>query len=488
MANPLSSDAAELLKLRLSGKAANTESPVQRGTRPRLSFAQERLWFIGRLMPEVTAYNVPVAYRLRGDLDTTALERSLEWVVARHEALRTRYTEDESGPYQVIDPPGSFHVGILDVSELDDPPAHAREVVAQDANTPFDLARGPVFRARLLSLSADDHVLAIVVHHTVFDRQSLDILTNELAACYSAFTSGEEPDLPALPTQFPDFGEWQRRRLAGTVVEGHLDYWRERLDGAPFAVELPSDFDRPPLPSFRAGTIDVRVPPEVARGLRELAGEQDATLFMVALASYQVVVARHAATEDVVVGCPVNGRSRPEFEGLIGFFANSVPIRSRIGTDPLFRALVDDVKAAMLQAYAHHDLPFARLVDGLAIPRDVGRNPVFQLWFDLITVRSTKDDGIIGLDGVAAELFETDRAFTRFDAEIYLTESPGGEVTGRLYYATDLFEHATMARFIEHYVTFLGEVARDPDRTLSRIPTLGVAEREQLTGGWGAAS
>jgi hypothetical protein len=487
MTTPLSPMAEELLALRLSGKA-NRSLPPRSSRRPALSFAQERLWFISKLMPTVTAYNVPVAYRLRGALDVEALARSLARIVARHEALRTRYAEDVDGPFQAIDPPGAFRLTHDDVSSCDDPPEYARRAVAADADTPFDPARDPLFRARLIRLAPGDHVLAMVVHHSVFDRQSLDILTAELSACYSAFTAGLEPALAPLPAQYATFSEWQRERLTDTVMNGHLDFWRERLDGAPFAVELPTDFERSPTPSFRAGVIDEVVPPAVARGLRELAARMDATLFMVTIAAYQAVLARYTSNDDVVVGCPVNGRARREFEGLIGFFASSMPVRARLAGDPPFHRLVAEVKAAMLASYAHHELPFARLVDGLDVPRDLSRNPLFQLWFDLITVRSTKDTGVLDLHGPTVEPFETDRAYTRFDTELYLTESPTGSLSGRLYYATDLFERGTMTRFFGHYLNFLREVAHDPNRRLSQIPILGSAEQQQIIGRWGTAS
>lgn len=485
--SPLSPEAKELLELRLSGKMTRARL-LRRSQRPPLSFAQERLWFVSRLMTEVTAYNVPLTYRLLGPLDVEALHRSLATVVARHKALRTRYEETASGPFQVIDEPGTFHWDLTDVSSADDPPTAARDVVAACADTVFDMAGGPLFLARLVRLGRHDHVLALVVHHSVFDRQSLDILAGELSRCYAAFTSGGEPELAPLPAQYADFGEWQRQRLTDGVLEGHLDYWRDHLAGAPSALELPADAERPPVPSFRAGVVDRDVPTAVSSGLRALAARLDATLFMVTLAAYQVVLARYTSTDDIVVGCPVNGRSRSEFDGVIGFFANSMPVRTRMAGDPPFTELVARVRETLLQSYAHHELPFERIVDGLDVPRDLSRNPVFQLWFDLVTVRSTADSGVPVLDGVAVERFETGRSSTRFDTELYLTESPTGALSGRLYYASDLFRYETVARFYDHYLNFLREVAHEPDRRLSQLPILSPAERDQIIGHWGRAS
>ncbi|GAA3960954.1 hypothetical protein GCM10023085_49310 [Actinomadura viridis] len=489
----LSAGRRELLRRRLAGRSPDrprlpAAGSVPRGERPRLSFTQERLWFLDQLMPGTIAYNAPAAYRLRGPLDHGVLERAVETVVARHEVLRTRYGVVDGEPYQVVDEAGGFVLEVVDLSGSADGVGEARRLVRSEGETPFDLASGPLFRARLVRLGVDDHVLLLTFHHSVFDGSSIEVFHRDLSTAYATLSLGETPpggvpELEDLPVQYADFAAWQREWLSGEVLERQIDYWRDRLEGAPPALELPADRPRPPLPSFRGGVVDFVIPPDVVEGLRRLAQERGATLFMVMLAAYQALLARYTRSTDIVVAAPAAGRPRLELEKLIGFFVNTLPLRTDVGGDPTFGELVDRVREGALEAFAHQDVPFERVVEELAPPRDLSRNPVIQMWFDLFTVGGGFRLG----DGAVAERFDPGVITTRFDMEL-LMEDAGEEIGARLVYATDLFDVETMERFAGHLVGLLSRVAADPGVVVSRVEVMPEDERRRVLEEWSGAS
>ncbi|HEX2187551.1 MAG TPA: amino acid adenylation domain-containing protein, partial [Longimicrobiaceae bacterium] len=460
--------------------------PVGRDGDLPLSFAQERLWFLDHLEPGSPFYNVPGALRLRGALDAAALEWALGRVVARHEALRTVFPTREGRAVQRVLPPDALALPVEDLRAL---PQEAREeavrrTVAEEVRRPFDLARGPLLRARLLRAGGAEHVLVLVMHHVVSDAWSMGVFFGELGEAYAARVAGREPVLPRLPVQYADFAVWQRAWLAGETLERQLGWWRDRLRGAPPVLELPTDRPRPPVQRFRGASHVFEVPVETAQGLRALARREGATPFMALLAAWQLLLARWSGQDDVVVGTPIAGRNREETERLVGFFVNTLALRAELWDDPSFAALVARVRETTLGAYQHQDLPFERLVEELQPERSLSRTPLFQVMFAF----QNAPPGELDLPGVAVEPVPFEFRSEKFDLTLTMAEHPGG-LAGGLQYSTDLFDAATVERMCGHFAALLAAAVLDPARPGSRLPLLGGAERAQLVAaaGGGAA-
>jgi amino acid adenylation domain-containing protein len=441
-----------------------------------LSFAQQRLWFLHQLRPGNPFYNLAFAHRLRGPLDTGALQSALSEIVARHEALRTRFVADQDGPSQVIDPPSPVKLIMDDVRQAADPVAEAHRLAAEEESAPFDLAQGPLVRNRLVCVGDNDHVLLITLHHIVADGWSMGVFASELGALYQAFAAGKPSPLAPLEIQYADYTEWQRSWLSGDVLAEQLGYWRERLRGMPVALELPADHARPPTPSHTAGAVSFEIPAEVEHRLRALGANRKATLFMVLLAGFDALLAAYTGGTDIVVGAPVAGRDRPEVEGLIGFFVNILVLRVDCSGDPTFGELLDRVREATLDAFDHKDLPFERLVEDLHPVRDPSRNPLTQIGFQLLRAQHTGRS--LELAGIAVTPFEGHGDTIHSDVELYCFETPE-VLSGRLVYAADLFDEATMRQVARDFVHVLSQVSADV--RLSRLSLLTDDEaRRQL--------
>ena len=451
-----------------TGTSARPLRPAPEGTRPVPSSAQQRLWFLEQLQPGMPAYLVHCTYRLHGPLDADALARAFAQVQLRHSVLRSHLPDERT----VVVDPEPVPLAIVDVSGAPDPRGAAHDRAAESAATPFDLATGPLVRGTLFRLGTDDHVLHIVVHHVVFDGVSRRILTRDLAAAYRAEA------LPALPVQYADYAAWQRETLA---TGDQVAYWRTALRDAPPAIELATDHPRPPVPSARGASVAFTIPEPTNTALRALAGTHRATLFMTTLAAFQVLLGRYARTDDVVVGCPTANRTRAEVANLVGFFVNVLPLRADLSGAPTFARLLDAVRDTTLAGFAHQDLPFEQLVEELAPPRDLSRNPVVQVWFQLFETDALDE---LTLPGVRVSPFLEEARTTRFDLELHLLTGPGGTLTAELVYATDLFEAGTMRRFAAHYATLLDEIAGDADRPVPDIPVANPAELHQVLAGW----
>ncbi|MFD5247398.1 condensation domain-containing protein [Amycolatopsis sp. NPDC058340] len=490
MTADLTAQGRELLLKRLAGgknSESRSETPTRlRSSRIPLSAAQRRLWFIHELTQGGPAYNVPAAYRLRGALDVPALESAVALVVRRHEILRTTFRAENGEPYQVIGEP-DVDVVVHDLSGADDPVAEAAGLATAAAGTRFRLADGPLLDVWLARLGAEDHVLGIVAHHILLDRESLEVLCAEISSAYRSFREGTEPKLPALAAQYADFAEWQCAQMGEAGFERHSDYWRETLRGVPPVLEVPADHPRPATPTHRAGEAEVRIPQGTAKALRALAVERKATLFMTCLAAFQGLLARYTAATSVTVGCPFNGRGRVAYEGVIGFFTNTLPIVAHVGGDPSGHALVDQAREAMLAAHAHQDFPFDRIVAEIDPPRDLGRNPLVQVWFDLASGQGAPAGGL-GFPGVSTEFFGEGALRTRFDMELHLSEAPDGTVQGRLLYALDLFDGETAETFVEHYERFLAAFAAEPERRLSQVDFFSADQLHTLVERWGTGT
>ncbi len=464
--------------------SAPTAPPLQRSAasggdsgRP-LSFAQQRLWFLDRLERGTASYNMPLAYRLRGDLDPAALAAALREVVRRHEALRTRFAEGPAGAAQWIDPPAAGVLALVDLAALPAPPRAAEEarLVGGAARRPFDLERGPLLRTLLLRHAASEWVLMLAMHHVISDGWSMAVMLREIEALYAAALAGAPSPLPEPPFQYADFALWQRRWLEGGEMERQLAYWRRRLAGRPPLLELPADRPRPAVRTLRGASEALRLAAAPATLLREVSRQSAAPLFMTTLAVFLTLLHRYTGETDLLVGTPTAGRGRIELEGMIGFFVNTLVLRTSAAGDPPFREMLGRVRETALAAYAHADLPFERLIEELAPERSLSTSPLFQQMFVL---QAGPLAGLPHLAGLVSEEVPLSLAAAKFDLTVALTETAAG-LAGEVEYSRDLFDTATVRRLVGHLCNLLAGAAADPAARLSQLPLLSTAERREL--------
>ncbi|HEY9476535.1 MAG TPA: amino acid adenylation domain-containing protein, partial [Mycobacteriales bacterium] len=468
------------LAARAAGRTGDGGIPTRPDGAPvRASYLQERLWLVDQWDHQgAAAYNLPTAFRLRGQLEVDRLARALSTIVARHEALRTVFTTREGVPYQVVNPARPVELSVEDRTDL---PVESREPtvlaeVAADAAVPFDLERGPLIRMRLFRLAAQDHVLAMPAAHLCTDGWSVSLMVAELAELYRADVEGREPVLPDLPVQYADFSAWQRSAAEGEL-ERHLRYWQDTLAGVP-VVDLPTDRPRPPQQSHRGAGITHLIPVDLADRLRGLAREADVTLFMVLAAAMKLLMCRYTGQEDIVMGTASAGRDHPQLESLIGFFTNMVVLRTDLSGNPTFTELLARTRAVTVDAFDHQAAPYDQVVERINPPRDMSRNPLFQVAMDL-------QPGGFGfaLPGLDAEIISLDQGTARFDIAINTFEESDGLLMS-VEYATDLFDHARMERMLGHYEQILAAVVADPSVRLSQVELLSDAERHQVLVEW----
>jgi amino acid adenylation domain-containing protein len=463
------------------GEAARI-SPIERvdrnGPLP-ASFAQQRLWLLDRIDPGSAAYNIPVALRIVGELDVVALERALNEVVRRHEVLRTAFESRGDVPFQVIAPELKLTFEVDDLAELPEPERHAELArrVREEASRPFDLARGPLIRAGLLRLGEREHVAQVTMHHIVSDGWSLGVLLREASALYGAYREGRPSPLPEPAVQYTDYAAWERGWLAGEELDRQLEYWKVRLAGLPM-LELPTDRPHAEAPGPRGGEQSAVVSGDVLEGLRRLCREEGATLYMGLLSGLFVLLHRYGGQEDVAIGTPVAGRGRPELEGLIGLFVNTLVMRGDLSGGPGFREVVRRVRRGALEAYAHQDVPYERLV---AAARS-GRGELFRVMFAM------QDAPLPALRSpdLVLEPLEATTGTAKFDLTFFAAEGEG-ELKLSLEYSADLFEGATAERMLAHYTALLGAAAAEPDRPITSLSMLTQEERKQLLGQCGPA-
>lgn len=476
---------AEILAfLRQSGdKARSAEPPLQRlprnGKLP-LSFSQQRLWFIDQLEPDSALYNIPTAVRLRGSLNKASLERSFDEIVQRHEALRTIFPTVEVEPLQIILPSLTLPLPVVDLA---DRPESEREgealrVLGEEAGRPFDLARGPLLRAMLVRMAPDDHILLITMHHIVSDGWSMGILYRELSVLYETFSNRGPSPLPELPIQYADFAHWQRNRLQGEAVEAQFGYWKHQLrDLRP--VELSTDRPRPAAQTYRGARRSIVMPRALAQALEALGRREGVTLFMTLLAAFQTFLCRYTGQEDIAVGSPIANRDRIELEELIGFFLNTLVLRTDLSGNPSFEALLGRVREIVLEAYTHQDFPFEKLVEELQPERALNRNPLFQVLFVLHNNPPLEAK----FPGLALSPVKLDGNTAKFDLSLFITPEEKGLV-GTLEYSTDLFDGATIERMLVHFQTLLEGIAANPQQPISNLPLLGKSDLDRLLVTW----
>ncbi|BCL84574.1 non-ribosomal peptide synthetase [Ktedonobacteria bacterium brp13] len=444
-----------------------------------LSFEQQRLWFFQQLEPHLSLYNVPISHRLTGVVDITALERSLNAIVERHEALRTTFAMVDGQPVQVIHPTLHVKLPVTDIQAL---PASELEAeitrrVETEALIPFDLETGPILRAQLVQLGPEEYLFLLTVHHIVFDDWSIGIFYNELQELYASYKNVEDLQLAELPIQYADYALWQREWQEKTF-ETQLTYWKQQLKGAPAILSLPGDHPHPPAQSYQGALYYFTLPEPLSQAISALSRQEDATLFMTLLAAFQVLLARYTGQDDIVVGSPIVNRNRVEIESVIGFFVNMLALRVDLGGDPSFRDILKRVRKTVLDAYAHVDLPFEKLIDGLQIRRDASYAPLFQVMFALQNITSST----LQLSELSVTPFNKISRTAKYDLSMIMAS--GKELTGIIEYSTDLFDAATIERFVEHFQILLEGIVSSPDLSLSNLPLLTARERQQLLVEW----
>ncbi|HVH13296.1 MAG TPA: amino acid adenylation domain-containing protein, partial [Longimicrobium sp.] len=480
---PVLADFARELETAARAELPPVEPAAREGRHP-LSFAQQRLWFLERLGNLGNTYHMHRPLRLRGALDRAALVRALDGILARHEALRTTFAHADGVTEQRIVPveASRFHLVEHDLGGHPDSEAELERLMAEEARAPFDLERGPLIRARLVRLAEDDHALLLTMHHIVGDGWSMGVLDDELSTLYAAHVKGGEARLPELPVQYADYAVWQRRWVAGDVLQAQADYWMQALAGAPERLELPTDRARPVQQDFSGGTIAVELDEALTAGLKALGRRQGTTLFMTLLAGWAAVLGRLSGQDDVVIGTPAAGRGRREIEGLIGFFVNTLALRVDLSGTPTVADLLAQVKTRALEAQHHQDLPFEQVVE-LADPvRTLAHQPLVQVMF---TWQNTPRGGGLSLPGLDVRGMgeEPSHVQAKFDLSLSLREE-GNRIEGSLVYASALFDRETLERWVDYLRRTLAEMVADERRPVERLPLMPESERSLLVEAW----
>lgn len=460
--------------------------PVSRVERDRpapLSFAQQRLWVLTQLDPDGASYNLPIALRLSGALDAPALERSVNELIRRHEALRTTVSLSDGQPVQVVAPASAMSMPVvtLDHLETSEREAAVLRLATAEAQRPFELAYGPMLRVTLLRLHAEEHVLLMTMHHIVSDAWSSHILVREMTELYIAQVQGRSASLPELPVQYADFAVWQRQWLSGARLDRQLDYWKERLAGGLEPLNLPMDRPRPPVQTSRGASMTISLPSELSSAMTELSRREGVTLFMTLLAGFYALLFRYTGRPDLVVGSPIANRTRSEIEGLIGFFVNTLALRADLSGNQTVRELLALVRQVCLGAYTHQDMPFEKLVEALQPVRDASYSPVFQVMFELQNAPTAE----LAVPGLRIATVDVEPLTAKFDLTLTLCETESG-LTASMEYNTDLFSADSVMRMLRHYQLILQDMAARPDATIQELRLLTDEEERRLLSDWNA--
>jgi amino acid adenylation domain-containing protein len=456
-------------------------APISRDQQLPLSFAQQRMWVLNQLEPGNSFYNVPVAVRLTGSLNLSALKQSLKAIIQRHEAFRTSFSTIEEQPVQLIGPELTLDWPLINLEGLSEAEreAETRRLINEEAQQPFDLAKKPLLRVKLLRLAKKEHVLLVTMHHIISDGWSMSIFVQELVALYQASVTGNPSPLPPLPIQYADFAHWQREWLQGEVLDTLLAYWKQQLAGIPPGLELPGDRPRPSIQTYQGACQTFLIPKPLTEDLKALCQQEEVTLFMLMLAAFKTLLYRYTAQEDIVVGTPIANRNRVEIEKVVGFFANTLVMRTDLSGNPSFRELLQRVRAVALEAYVHQDLPFEKLVEGLQPERDLSRNPLYQVMFILQNTPSP----FLKLPDLTLSELESESTIAALDLRLELEEKLDG-LRGKLEYSTDLFEPTTITRLLGHFQTLLEQIVVNPQQRLSELALLTDREQRQLLVEW----
>ncbi|HJT26990.1 MAG TPA: condensation domain-containing protein, partial [Pyrinomonadaceae bacterium] len=442
-----------------------------------LSYAQQRLWFLDQLEQGNSSYNMPVAVRLMGRLDIKALERTLNEIVQRHEVLRTTISVIDGQPMQVVAPARTIRLSILDLSKLDKTAREAelKLIVSQEGQYAFDLSFEPPLRVRLLRLEKEEHIVILTMHHIISDGWSIGVLIREINALYRAFSTRQDSPLMELSIQYADYAVWQREPAQEAAIKQQLDYWKQRLADAPSLLELPTDRPRPPLQSFRGARVNFALSSGIAETLKALAEQNDATMFMVLLGAFQALLLRYTSQEQISVGSPIAGRQHIETEELIGLFASTLVLHTDLSGDPSFTELLKRVRQTALDAFAHQDVPFERVVEELQPERSLSHSPLFQVAFILQNATPTE----LEMFGLRVEAIGVENTTAKFDLTLSMIDAGVG-LKGSLEYNTELFNAETIQRMAAHLEVLLTSIVSDPAQRISQLSLLSETEKRQL--------
>jgi len=442
-----------------------------------VSFAQQSMLFLDRLNRESSVYNVSFSIRIIGSLSVTALEQSINEIIRRHEAIRTTFVMVEGVPMQAIAPKLTITLPVVDLQGLLE--TEVQLLITKSVRQPFNLEKGPLLRVTLLRLEPESHLLILTMHHIIMDGWSMGIFLKELGSLYQAFTAGEPSPLPELTIQYADFAVWQRQWLTGEVLEKQLNYWKQQLADAPPLLELPIDYPRPPVQTFCGASREFQLDPHLTKQLVALSQKSDVTLFMTLLAAFAILLHRYSSQDDICIGSPFANRNRPEVRSLIGFFVNSLVLRTQIEGNPSFFEFLLHVRSLVLDAHAHQDVPFEEVVKALQPERYTSYNPLFQVMFVLENFSLST----LELPGITLTPELVEQGTAKFDLSLSIWETKQGLI-GSWEYNSDLFEPDTIARMGLHFQTLLEAIVEAPDQRVGELPLLTESERYQLLVEW----
>ena len=444
------------------------------------SFAQQRLWFLDQLDPGTAAYNLPRAFRILGPLNVDNLTRAFQILIERHAALRTVFDSIEGEGRQIVLSEAEVEIPVVDLSEFRQSAREdeALRIAAEEGRKPFDLREGPLIRPVLVRLEAEKHFLILTMHHIIADGWSIALLFREVTSTYAAITKGESPDLPELPLQYTEYAQWQREYMTGEVLSGEIDFWKGKLAGAQPLLELPLDHPRPATASWKGATEQLDVPLATLAKLKALAQSESSTLFMVAMAAFQSLLWRYTNQESILIGTPIAGRNDVDLENMIGLFVNTLIFRGDFSANLTFRDVVRQVRAFALEAYAHQDVPFEKLVEELVPQRSLDTHPLFQVLFTFQNIPQQ----VFDIPGLTVHEMPFEAGIAKFDISVVLWETD--DLHCQFEYNTDLFESSTIKRMLEHFERLLNGVVENPDLAVAKIPLMSPEEREQVVVGW----
>ncbi|MGQ0541540.1 MAG: amino acid adenylation domain-containing protein, partial [Blastocatellia bacterium] len=446
-----------------------------------LSFAQQRLWFLDKLDPNSAVYNLPLGMRMSGKLDITLLKKALDGVIERHESLRTTFETVDGKPYARISSSLQTDLPLIDIRDLPEPERESglHQHASEEAGIAFDLSVVPLFRASMVRLQDNEHVMLITLHHIISDGWSLAVFFKELTEAYEILVNGNQKALNVPSIQYADFAAWQQDYLREDVLRKQTEYWKNKLKGAPALLELPTDHSRPAIQSHKGANYPVTISPEIVESLKVLSRREGVTLYMTMLAAFQTLLYRHTNQEDITVGTPIANRNRVEIEDLIGFFANTLALRTDLSGDPTFRDLLSRVKKVTLEAYEYQDIPFEKLVEELNPERSLSHNPIFQVLFGL----HNTPPFVSGASGLKYAPIEISRNVSRFDLSLDLFENENG-ISGMVEYSNDLFTESSISKLMDRFQVLLKSISEEANSRISSIQLLPENESRQLLKEW----
>ena len=476
--SPTIAEQAELLRTQEKGSLLPAITVQERPDLIPLSFSQERLWFIDRLEGSVQ-YHMPAVLRMKGELDTEALARVLKQIVNRHEVLRTVIRQEEGVGYQFVNGPEEWELNFIDGSVYKDDTEKMQRYIQQLINIPFDLSEDYMMRADLIKITEDEHILIVNMHHVASDGWSISVIVNELVELYAAYTENRESTLPSLPIQYIDYAIWQRKHLQGEIFDRKLNYWKQKLQDVGL-LQLPTDFPRPAIQSTKGAVAEFSLGKELSDELLSFSQHHGATIFMTLLAAFKVLLYRYSGQQDICVGIGIAGRQSQEMENLIGFFVNTLALRSDINGQDSFNEMLDKVKVTTMEAYENQEVPFEKVVDAVVGDRDMSKNPLVQVSFVL---QNTPENKQGGLGKLILSDAKHEHTTAKFDLTLFTKETPSG-IEAVFEYSTDLFREDTISKMIFHFKELLNAIIKDPQQSIGKMPMLSAMEKEQLLYGF----